>query len=57
LQKYQINWVLLPKNSSVIQELKTDHNWKVAAEDKASILMLRINAQATPIINSKQNAI
>ncbi len=41
LQKYQINWILLPKNSRLIEELKRDNNWKTAAEDQASVLIIK----------------
>jgi len=41
LDKYQINWVLMPHNNRLINELNVDSNWAKAGEDQASVLMIR----------------
>ena len=41
LDNNHINWVLLPKDNRLIAELKESNDWKLAAEDRASTLMLR----------------
>jgi hypothetical protein len=41
MTKYQIDWVLMPKNNRLIAELKANPDWKLAAEDTASTLMVR----------------
>lgn len=41
MDKYHINWVLLPKNYRLIQALKADNHWQLVAEDQASALMVR----------------
>jgi hypothetical protein len=45
LKKYDINWVLFPKNSNLALALKENSNWKLAAEDNAACLYIR-NTQA-----------
>ena len=41
LKKYHIEWILLPKDNRLIQELKTDSHWQIKAEDVGSILMVK----------------
>ena len=41
LDKYKINWVLLPPTSRLINALRADNHWQQAGEDKASVLMIR----------------
>jgi hypothetical protein len=41
LQKYQIEWVLLPKTSRLIKELQLDNNWLIEAVDQAAVLVVR----------------
>lgn len=41
LDRYQINWILLPPNYRLVQELSSNPHWRIAAEDKAAILLLR----------------
>jgi hypothetical protein len=41
LKKYDINWVLFPKNSNLALALKENPNWKLAAEDNAACLYIR----------------
>ncbi|HND67444.1 MAG TPA: hypothetical protein PL112_11635 [Candidatus Obscuribacter sp.] len=39
--KLERDWVIFPKESSLVQALKQDSGWSVAAEDKASTLLVR----------------
>ena len=41
LKKYQIEWVLLPKNNRLLGELKRDSRWQIKGEDKGSLLMVQ----------------
>jgi hypothetical protein len=41
LDKNQINWILFPQQSSLVDKLKATSSWKVAAEDQASVLLIR----------------
>jgi len=41
LSKYQIEWILLPPGSRLIEELKADSHWRMAAQDKASVLLIK----------------
>jgi hypothetical protein len=41
LDKYKINWVLMPKASPLVQALKDSPDWKLDAEDKAAALVVR----------------
>jgi hypothetical protein len=43
IDKYKINWILLPKNYNVIQVLRKTPDWEVKGEDKAAILIVRKN--------------
>ena len=43
LDKNQINWILFPRQSSLVDKLKATSAWKVAAEDQASVLLIREN--------------
>ncbi len=40
LTKYDIDWILLPVGNRLIEELKTNNQWQIAAQDRASILMV-----------------
>lgn len=42
LDKYQVNWVLFPKNSNLVYALKGSPDWKLAADDEAAALFLRV---------------
>ncbi len=53
LTKYKIDWVLLPKNTRLIAELKTNPEWKIADEDTASCLMVR--KETLPTASSNTN--
>ncbi len=44
LKKHQIEWILLPKNSRLIEELKMDSHWQVRAEDRGSVLIMQKSA-------------
>lgn len=41
LDKRGVEWVLFPKESVLVQALKSDPQWSVASEDAASTLMVR----------------
>lgn len=41
LDKRRIDWLLFPNNSRIVAILKSDPGWKVASEDKSSVLMIR----------------
>ena len=41
LDKHKINWVLFPRESTLVQTLKARSDWKVVSEDKASTLLVR----------------
>jgi len=46
LKKHQINWILMPKNCRLIEELKADSNWQVKGEDDGSTLVVRKSISA-----------
>ncbi|HEY9793502.1 MAG TPA: hypothetical protein V6D22_24090 [Candidatus Obscuribacterales bacterium] len=41
IDKYKINWILLPKEATLIDVLRKTPDWEVAGEDKAAILIVR----------------
>lgn len=41
LDKYHIDWVLMPKNDRLPQAMKTDNNWQLVAEDAVAALIIR----------------
>lgn len=41
LDKYKIEWVLLPPKSRLIEELKEDKHWQIKGKDSAAILMVK----------------
>jgi len=43
LEVHKIKWILFPKDSTLINELKTRKDWSIACEDEASTLMVRVN--------------
>ncbi len=47
LKKYQIEWVLLPKNSRLIEELKQNNHWQIKAEDQGSVLIIQKSSATT----------
>jgi hypothetical protein len=43
--QYNFDWVLFPKDSALIQELKKDPAWREACQDQAAILLVRTSFQ------------
>jgi hypothetical protein len=41
LDKYKINWILLPKESTLLGVLKNTGDWSVDTKDKAAVLLVR----------------
>lgn len=41
MDKYQIKWILMPPNSTMVAAFKASPDWQVLCEDKASTLMVR----------------
>lgn len=46
LKNYDINWILTAKGGRLEAELKITPGWKLAAEDQASVLYIRIDEQS-----------
>ena len=44
LDDHKINWVLFPKDSQLVQALKTRSDWKQVSQDQASTLMVRVSS-------------
>ncbi len=43
-RRYKIDWLFLPPTAEILDQLKTDANWKVEFEDKSAIVLSRIKS-------------
>jgi hypothetical protein len=53
LDKYKIQWALLPQNSRLGLRLQEDPSWQLACQDKASCLFVRKQAQVSQPVSPK----